>query len=190
MSGEVRRGIRRNIGANDGPLIVSAGLLEPRKRFDLIIRQLAPLVKKIGATLVIAGEGSARDELSQLIKRNGLEERVVLPGFMSNLHEVLGASDVFVHAAAIEGVPQVVIQALAAGLPIVATTAAGLQEVAGAPIKLASRGGESLAELVNEALQTRPAAIDPAAFEPWSEGAVRRALTEVRTRVEQLVGPH
>jgi glycosyltransferase involved in cell wall biosynthesis len=80
----------------------------------------------------------------------------------------MAATDVLVHAATAEGVPQVVIQALAAGLPIVATDVIGVREVRDAGVLVGAPDGRDLRDLVREAIEHRPAAVPIVALEPWT----------------------
>jgi glycosyltransferase involved in cell wall biosynthesis len=103
-----------------GRLFLSAGRLAPQKRFDLLISAFA----RAGGSwdyLVILGEGPKRRRLEALARRLGVAGRVKLLGHCRDVGHWLARADLFVLASEYEGVPAVVVEAMAAGLPIVAT---------------------------------------------------------------------
>ena len=114
-----------------GRLFIAAGRLVPQKRFDLLIRAFA----RGGHgqdRLVILGEGPLRRKLEALIARHELDERVSLPGHAPRLETWLVQADAFILSSDYEGVPAVVIEALAAGVPVIATdSSAALPELLG-----------------------------------------------------------
>lgn len=185
-----RLGWRRRYGIPaDAPVLLVAGLLEPRKRVDLIVRRLAPLLAAGRATLVIAGDGSERGALEGLVKRIGLGQSVIFVGFVSELSEVLGLSDALVHASSSEGIAQVVLQAAAAGKPIVATESTGLSEIPGNAVTTVDRDGTRLLKTCESVLSARIApATTPDDFRPWSAETIDRQLATLHQAVDDLVG--
>lgn len=104
----------------------SAGRLVPQKRMDLFVLALARLRDRgFRAKARIAGEGPLRGELEQLIARLDLGDQVDLCGAVEDLREFLGAAEVFLLASDWEGLPNVVLEAMASGLPVVATAVDG-----------------------------------------------------------------
>jgi hypothetical protein len=103
-----------------GRLLVAAGRLVSQKRFDLLLRAFARGARD-DDRLVILGEGPCRRRLEALVARLGLGERVRLAGFSADINDWLARADLFVLSSAYEGVPAVVIEALAAGVPIIAS---------------------------------------------------------------------
>jgi glycosyltransferase involved in cell wall biosynthesis len=81
------------------------------------------------AGFVIFGEGPLREELHLQIAAAGLDARVVLPGFRDDLDQWLAVLDLFVQSSFTEGLPNVVLEALAARIPVVATAVGGTPEV-------------------------------------------------------------
>lgn len=107
---------------NDGrKLIVAAGRLTKQKDFATLIRAFALVQSKTNARLVIMGEGELRSDLEQLVAENSLQQAVLLPGFMENPFAVMKQADLFVLSSAWEGLPNVLIQAMACGTPVVST---------------------------------------------------------------------
>ncbi len=105
----------------DLPIVVSAGRLEMYKGMLELVRAFARLCAHRPARLVIVGEGSQRSKLEAEARRLGISERVSLPGFQSNPFAYMNHADAFVLASHYEGLPNVLIQALAFGTPIVST---------------------------------------------------------------------
>ena len=99
------------------PVFVSVGRMVPQKGFDDLIRAFA-LQRK--GSLVILGEGPLRTELSAVAEALGVRNRVQLPGFLPAPEQILQAADVYVSSSHWEGYPLVLIEAFAAGLPVVA----------------------------------------------------------------------
>jgi glycosyltransferase involved in cell wall biosynthesis len=103
-----------------GRHFIAAGRLSSQKNFALLIDAFSAMATEFDQ-LTIYGEGPDRQALEQQIKRLGLTPQIALPGFINALIPKLQASDVFVLSSNYEGVPAVIIEALAAGIPIVAT---------------------------------------------------------------------
>lgn len=108
----------------DGPpgaLIVAVGRLAPQKGFTTLISAFARVRAERPARLVILGEGPLREALEAEAKRLGVAADVGLPGFVENPFPVLRRADLFVLSSRHEGFPNVLIQAMACGTPVVAT---------------------------------------------------------------------
>lgn len=103
-----------------GRRFIAVGRLTRQKNFPLLIRAFS-LIAETDDRLVILGEGSQRKGLEWLSHRLGVGDQVELPGHVNSVPEVLATADVFVSSSNYEGLPSVVVEALAAGLPIVAT---------------------------------------------------------------------
>ncbi|MCX6813425.1 MAG: glycosyltransferase family 4 protein [Candidatus Azambacteria bacterium] len=78
---------------------------------------------------VIIGEGPERSKIENLIKKNNLENNVFLTGFIPDASECLKTFNLFVLSSVKEGQPWVILEAMAAGVPIVATNIAGIPEM-------------------------------------------------------------
>jgi glycosyltransferase involved in cell wall biosynthesis len=105
----------------DKPIILSAARLERHKGFFTLLRAFAELRTRKDVRLVILGQGSMREQIEVEIMRLGLQEDVTLLGFAHNPFAYMSKADVFVLASEFEGLPNVLVQAMAFGTPIVAT---------------------------------------------------------------------
>jgi len=114
---------RRALGLPpDAPVFVTVGSLRAQKNHALLLRAFAsPRLAQIGARLLLAGDGELRPQLERLAAELGVAERVHLLGVRSDVARVLAAADVFVLASTYEGNPLTVMEAMAAGKPVVAT---------------------------------------------------------------------
>ena len=102
-------------------MAVSAGSLIRRKGFDLLVDAWAPIATEFPEwRLRIHGVGEEVDELTARIERHGLAGTVTLPGFAADLAGELDDAAVFVLSSRREGMPMVLLEAMAAGLPVVA----------------------------------------------------------------------
>ncbi len=135
--------------------IIGVGRLVPSKRFDLAISVLAHLVKVIDIELVVAGDGPERNRLEALAE--GLP--VTFLGHLSDrrtLAETIRSSDVLVMPSASEGYPNAILEALACGLPVVASNVPGIRAVAGIGVKLVDDSPEAWSKAILEALTAPP----------------------------------
>lgn len=125
----------REVGAQkiNEQYVFTAGRLAPRKGLEDLI-ECARILKERGAKLkfLIAGEGPNFQNLQNTIRTKGLESTVTLLGHISDrnkLAELYCASKMYVHPAHYEGLPTVVLEAMACGKPVIATEVSGLPDV-------------------------------------------------------------
>jgi glycosyltransferase involved in cell wall biosynthesis len=97
------------------------GRLVPQKDFATLLRAFALVRADRPARLVILGEGPERDRLMLLARELGIENDVLLPGFVTNPFAWVGRASLFVLSSAWEGLPTVLVEALACGTPVIAT---------------------------------------------------------------------
>lgn len=108
--------------SDDGdPVILGVGRLVEQKGFDVLVRAFARVREQLPVRLVIFGEGPLRGELTELVKALGVSEFVQLPGFVGNPFSHMAACDLFVLSSRWEGLPNVLIQAMASGAKVVST---------------------------------------------------------------------
>jgi glycosyltransferase involved in cell wall biosynthesis len=108
-------------GRGRPPVIVAAGRLTRQKDFPTLIEAFARLRAARPCRLIILGEGRQRAELKDLAARLGVSGDMTLPGFAADLPAWLARADLFVLSSAWEGSPNVLTEALALGVPVVAT---------------------------------------------------------------------
>jgi glycosyltransferase involved in cell wall biosynthesis len=99
--------------------IVTVGRLEPQKRHDLLIRAFAQVARALPVRLVVVGSGRFKRPLMDLSKRLGLSTRVEFTGFVADPIDHMASADVFVLATDHEGFGNVLVEALACGVPII-----------------------------------------------------------------------
>lgn len=107
-------------GDGGAPVILGVGELSERKDFATLIRAFARLREQRCCRLVILGEGRRRQELEALAAQLGVAADVALPGFISNPYPCMAGAAAFALASRWEGMPVVLIEALALGTPSVA----------------------------------------------------------------------
>jgi glycosyltransferase involved in cell wall biosynthesis len=107
------------------PVMIGVGRLMRQKDFVTLIRAFAQVRRTRPCRLVILGEGKERAALERLIAEHGLDGDVALPGFVANPFAHMARATLFVMSSAWEGSPNVLIQALALGIPSVATDCPG-----------------------------------------------------------------
>ena len=121
------RGLRRTLTGDDRtPLVLTAARLHEQKGIDVLI-QAVPSIP--AAHFVIAGDGPDRRSLEKLARDLGVEERVTFLGARSDIPALLCASDLFVLPSRYEGFPLALLEAMAAGVAVVATRIAGVDEL-------------------------------------------------------------
>lgn len=102
--------------------IVTCGRLEEQKNHKMLINAFELVLKKHpDAKLMIYGEGKLRSDLTELIKSKGIEQNVLLCGNSNNVPEVLSKAEIFVLSSDYEGMPNALMEALAAGVPCIST---------------------------------------------------------------------
>jgi glycosyltransferase involved in cell wall biosynthesis len=119
---------KKRLGIPPGRLVVGAvGRLSAEKGFDLLIRSVARLLKRgMDLELVIVGEGDQQAPLQALVESLGAGERIQLLGYRSDTRGVYEALDLFALSSLREGLPNVLLEAMALETPVVATRIAGI----------------------------------------------------------------
>lgn len=163
-----RETVRARLGF-DGTTLLSVGNLVPLKGHDLVIRAL-PLLP--AATLVIVGAGPEKSALRRLARRIGVAERVRMLGSMpqSELAKIYSGADLLVLASSREGWANVLLEAMACGTPVVASSVGGSSEVVASPEVgelMDERTAEGVARAVARLLARKP---DRARVRAYAEG--------------------
>jgi glycosyltransferase involved in cell wall biosynthesis len=110
----------------EGPIVGSVGRLSPEKGFDLLLRAVQQVP---GLTAVLAGKGPERERLQGLAAELGIEDRVMLPGFVPDARTWMAMYDVFAVPSRSEGMPLALIEAMLASRPVVVTAIGGMPDV-------------------------------------------------------------
>jgi glycosyltransferase involved in cell wall biosynthesis len=114
----------------EGPIIGSVGCLAPRKDYATLLAAFALLERRHTAFRgVLVGDGPERAALERNVRERGLTDRVKLLGERPDVERLLPAFDVFVLSSREEGIPNALLEAMAAGRPAVATAVGGTPEV-------------------------------------------------------------
>ena len=168
---------RRSLGLPKyGPLLVSVGTLAPRKGFHLVMEAMVKL-KRRWPTLrfaVIGGdgpEGAMGAELRQLAAKLKIETQVIFPGprRREELAVWYSAADLFVLATAHEGCPNVVLEALACGTPVVATPVGNIPDLLDSP---------QTGLVVERSVEAIAAGLDRALERAWDRDRVRARVAD------------
>jgi glycosyltransferase involved in cell wall biosynthesis len=159
-----RTKVRDELGLSEGELLlVAVGNLYPVKGHAVLLRALAAL-RRSGAVadvpwrLALAGRGEEEPKLRALARDEGIADQVTLLGYREDVPDILAAADLFVMPSLSEGLPLALVEAMAAGLPVVVSEVGGVPEVAeaGKEAILVSPGdpaplAEALARLMGDA---------------------------------------
>jgi len=126
-SAEARK--EAGVGADD-PFLLAVGRLVYSKAHEILITAMPAVLKKFpNAKVGICGEGDLRPKLEAQIQSLGLSDSVKLLGQMDHVEKLLASADVFVMPSLWEGLPIALLEAMSAGLPVIATKVEGVEEV-------------------------------------------------------------
>lgn len=121
FQGAPKHDIRREFSIpKNTTLILYVGLLVPRKGVDIIV-ETARNLKAENVRFVIVGDGPKGNEYKELVRKYGLSDKVVFTGWRKDIADFYKSADIFFFPSRGEGLPGAVMEAMAAGLPIVAT---------------------------------------------------------------------
>jgi glycosyltransferase involved in cell wall biosynthesis len=114
----------------DALVIMAVASLKELKRLDLLLAATAPLVRRdANAWIVLVGQGAERARLEALARELGIEQRVLFCGVRNDVNELLRAADVVVLSSRTEAFPNVILEAMATGLPVVSTRVGSVGEM-------------------------------------------------------------
>lgn len=188
FSEDVRQNIRKEFNIPDNAtLLLSVGRLQKQKGYPYLIQSAVEL-KNRGYNFVwlIAGEGELRFQLEQMVKNYGLEDTIRFLGLREDVPNLMFASDIFVLSSLWEGLPGVVLEAMASGLPVVATDVGGTSELVedgingyivtpGNPVMMAN----AVEKLINMDVESRR-----------KIGNIGREIVQKKFTVEKMVSKH
>ena len=154
-----------------GPMVVAAGRLADAKNYPLLIDAFALLRQQVPARLWILGQGELEGALRQRIADRGLTDVVTLLGFQPNPWKFIARADAFVLTSRYEGFGNVLIEAMACGVPVVATASPGT-------VDIVSHGVDGLLVQAHDADSVAAAmrcVLDPSTRARLADGARRSA---------------
>lgn len=152
-----RAAARRALGVDASAFVVAwAGRLDPVKRVDLLIRCVELLPDD--TPCVMAGDGPDRARIASLVAGSRASNRIRMLGWQGDLSTLYSAADAFVFPSLTEGLPNVVLEAMAAGLPVIASDIPAHRELVGDPPRLVLVPGHDAASLADAVrrLRSRP----------------------------------
>jgi glycosyltransferase involved in cell wall biosynthesis len=128
---QTRAAVRAELGIPQGAWVVGAvNRLSPQKDPITLVRAVSPLLlEDPSSRLLVVGDGPLRAEVQREVEQQGVAAHVVLTGVRDDVPRLLTAMDLFVSASRWEGLPRTVLQAIASGVPVVATAADGVVDV-------------------------------------------------------------
>ncbi len=184
---------RKQLGLPDKKIILSVGGLIPRKGFDLLIQSFYQVTERMSREqlyLVIVGEGPERGPLQELVAQLQLSDHVHLSGDIahSDLYRWYSAADLFCLASSREGWPNVVLESMACGTPVVATAIWGTPEIISSSTVgiLTERNEHDLANALEQGLSKswdRTQIVQFARHHGWDE--VARSVVNVFQSVQE-----
>lgn len=194
LDGPARRALRTAQGVPDTrPVISLVQRLSPPKTPLVFVHALPRiLATRPDAVAWIVGDGPLAAPVEQAVAAAGLAGRVAFLGLRKDVPDILSASDVVVHSSLREGLPRIVLEALAVGAPVVATAVGGVPDVLAdgvngllvPPEDPAALAGAVLATLADPAATARRVRAGQAAVHPFS---ARRMLDEQHALYRRLL---
>jgi glycosyltransferase involved in cell wall biosynthesis len=125
-----RAAIKRSVSGGDFPLVINVGRLVPQKAQNYFV-DAAAIVNRAcpSVRFVLLGDGPLRDDLRAQASDLGIEDKVIITGFRSDVAELLAASEVFVLSSSWEGLPLSLLEAMSAGCAVACTAVGGVPQV-------------------------------------------------------------
>lgn len=158
------------------PVVGATGRLAKQKGFDILIKAFAGVARDVaGAVLAIAGEGHERESLAGLVRDLGLSQSVSLSGFVDDMDSFYRSLSLFALPSRFEGMPNVLLEAMAAGVPVVATDVSGVSE-------LVKDGETGLLVPAEDAAGLRSAIVRALRDPQASEAMAKRAREDIKAR--------
>lgn len=112
---------RPDVAGDKGITIVTSGRLTKQKGHDLLLQAFSRVCRAVPCRLMILGEGELHGDLLQLAHELGVANQVVFVGWQQNPFRCLAKADLFVLSSRYEGFPNALLEAMALGLPVIAT---------------------------------------------------------------------
>lgn len=171
------KGVRADFGIADGvPVVGTVGRLTPQKGHRFLIEAFARLARDFPtALLLVVGDGPLREDLERYAGHLGITGRVIFAGSRRDIPRLLGAMDIFIFPSLWEGMPNALIEAMAAGKAVVTTDFSSARELVGSGdlgMVIPAQDSAAIARAVTALLRDRPRA------EHLGEAARRRICAD------------
>ena len=185
-----REQLRQELGLEKFDHVIgTVGRFEPRKNYPLLIEAMPMILQQHpSAALLMIGAGPEEEKLRQQVRDAGITEQVVFTGYRSDITDLLGVMSTFCLSSTTEGISMAILEALLAGVPVVATQVGGNPEII--PDRsygtlVPSGDAKALAEALSETLAHREVALQIATR---GQARVRELFSEEHMirRIEQL----
>lgn len=167
------------------PVIIAVGRLEHQKDFGTLITAFSQVRKQMPCRLMVLGDGTERNMLTELIDKLGLSDDVAMPGFVPNPHAYTAKASLLVLSSRFESLANVIIEAMALGTPVVATNCPS------GPAEALDNGrfgrlvnvedSEMLADAMLDVLRKRPAPVPQSWLEQFTTGTSASRYLELLT---------
>ncbi len=128
-SAAARAEIRKELGIGDEFVWLAVGRFQPAKDYPTMVAGFARLARRSRSRLILVGQGPLRGEVEALLEKEGIRDRVQFLGVRRDVPDLMSGADGYVLSSAWEGMPVVLLEAAAVGLPVVATRVGGVAEV-------------------------------------------------------------
>jgi glycosyltransferase involved in cell wall biosynthesis len=127
----LRARLRTSVGAPaEAPVVTLVGELNERKQHRVVIEALPRVLEKFpGARVLFVGDGDDREALEKIVRERGLQESIVFTGFRADVPEIMMGSDALLLPSRVEGFGYVLVEAMAAGIPCIASHASSIPEI-------------------------------------------------------------
>lgn len=179
-----REQARSVLGVTDNDWVIgTVARLHPVKDLSTLMQAVAKLPAQISWKLALVGDGEDRDRLARQADGAGIAERVVFTGLREDARELLPGFDAYVNCSIIEGISVTILEAMAAGVPIIATAVGGTPEVVcneRTALLIPAREPNALAQALTRL------ALDPSLAEQLRDAARVRVAEVFST--EQMLG--
>jgi glycosyltransferase involved in cell wall biosynthesis len=114
----------------DSPVITNAGIFRAVKGHEVTLRSVGKVIEKIPeAKFLLVGDGPDKKLLEDMASEMGISDHVIFTGFIENISEIYSFTDVAILSSWSEGLPQSLLQAMSAGVPVVSTKVGGVPEI-------------------------------------------------------------
>lgn len=170
----------RKVCADREDLIVAAGRLDENKNHIMLIHAFGRIAEEYPTVkLIIYGEGELRTKLEMLIAEKGLEDRISMPGNVNDIADRIGRARIFTLTSNTEGMPNSIMEAMALGIPVIATDCP-----CGGPAALIEQGVNGLLVPVGDAF-----ALADAFRRIFEDREFEQKLRENARRITETLAP-